>query len=535
MIDRRSVLTGAALSLVVPALGIPLEAPAAAAGLRFGAPGPFSSEALVSEMRALAAPPYVRETNLPQDVLDLIDYEQHGKIKFNPDYALFRDGPGQFPVTFFHLGKYFRTPVRMYVLSAPGRPARAREILYDAAYFSMPADSPARRLPRGAGFAGFRFQESRLVGADRLDWRRNDWVAFLGGCYFRGIGDLHQYGLSARALAVDVAVPGRTEEFPQFTRFYFESPAGDSRQVTVYATLEGPSVAGAFKFVMQREQGVVMDVDARLFPRSDIAQLGLAPMTSMYWFSETEKPTAVDWRPEIHDSDGLALATGTGEYVWRPLNDPRHPSTSTFNDHSPRGFGLLQRDRVFDHYLDGVRYDRRPSLWAEPLEDWGEGAVQLIELPTNDEVQDNIVAMWVPKQPVKAGGTVQLRYRLYWSSSEPHQATLAHCVATRLGRGGEPGQVRPPAVHKFVVEFLGGPLASLPSGTQAQPVLSASSGTFSDVRCEAVPDGVAGHWRALFDFTPAGAAVADIRLFLKNGSQTLSETWLYQYRPVDTA
>ena len=601
MIDRRSVLAAASASTALAALGFPLRAFAASA-LKLGKAEPFSFEALTKEMQLLATRNYVPPSHPPQQVLDRIDYEALGKIKFNTDYALFRDGPGQFPVTFFHLGHFFPTPVHMYVLasadhasadrvsssrmspsgtspsgtSSPGASARgtssggsssgrsssgavssarpssanasaanapsgnapsghassdgsfsAREILYDPASFTMPPDSPARALPKGAGFAGFRFQESRLD--QKPDWHTNDWVAFLGASYFRAIGDLYQYGLSARGVAIDVASAGRPEEFPNFTRFYFVPPAENSHEVTVYAALDGPSITGAYRFNMQREKAVLMEIEARLFLRRDISQLGLAPMTSMYWFSETAKPTATDWRPEVHDSDGLAMWTGMGEHIWRPLNNDAHPSTSTFTDKSPRGFGLLQRDRVFDHYLDGVRYDRRPSLWVEPLEDWGEGSVTLIELPTDDEFHDNIVAMWVPKQAAKAGTNLQLRYRLNWASDEPHPSTLARCCATRLGRGGEPGKPRPPGVRKFVVEFLGGRLANLPYGTKPQPILTASSGTFSDVFTEAVPDSVPGHWRALFDFTAAHPGVVEMRLFLKNGDETLSETWLYQY------
>jgi glucans biosynthesis protein len=252
----------------------------------------------------------------------------------------------------------------------------------------------------------------------------------------------------------------------------------------------------------------------------------------MFWFSETIKPTAIDWRPEVHDSDGLALWTGAGEYIWRPLNNPEQTSVSTFDDKTPRGFGLLQRDRIFDHYLDGVRYDRRPSLWVEPLDDWGAGAIQLVELPSNDETEDNIVAMWVPKQAVKAGSSLRYRYRLHWCATEPHQTALARCVATRLGRGGEPGKGRPKGVHKFMVEFLGGPLTGLPYGVKPKPILWSSSGSFSYVFTEAVPDGIPGHWRAQFDFTGTGPKVIDMRLYLKNGEQTLSETWLYQFHIV---
>ncbi len=532
MIDRRSVLTAVASTVALSTLGLPLRAGAATSGLKLGKPQPFSFDALVQEMQSRATQPYVQHSSLPQSVLERIDYEEHGKIKFNSDFALFHDGPGEYPLTFFHLGKYFRAPVRLYVLSSPGQPSLATEILYDSAYFTMPANSPARELPKGAGFAGFRLQESRAGDQQKLDWHTNDWVAFLGASYFRAIGELAQYGLSARGIAIDVAAPGRTEEFPQFTRFYFEPPADGSQDMTVHAALEGPSVTGAYRFVMRRDKAVVMDIEAHLFLRRDVSQLGVAPMTSMYWYSETNKPTAVDWRPEIHDSDGLAMWTGAGEYIWRPLNNAAQPTTSTFADKSPRGFGLLQRDRIFDHYLDGVRYERRPSLWVEPLGDWGEGSVQLVELPTDDETMDNIVAMWVPKQPAKAGSNLQLHYRLTWSAGEPHETALARCVATRLGRGGEPGHNRPRGVRKFVVEFLGGRLATLPYGTRPQPILTATSGTFSDVFTEAVPDSVAGHWRAEFDFTAAGADVVDMRLFLKNADQTLSETWLYQYHVV---
>ena len=214
---------------------------------------------------------------MPQEVLDRIDYEAHGKIKFNTDYALFRDGPGVFPVTFFHLGKFFRTPVHMYVLAASGGQPAASEIQYDPGYFSMPADSPGRQLQKGAGFAGFRFQESRTGDQQKLDWHTNDWVAFLGASYFRGIGELYQYGLSARGVAINVSTADHPEEFPDFTRFYFEPPADGSHDVTLYAALEGPSITGAYKFVMHRDKAVVMDIEARLFLRSDVSQLGIAP------------------------------------------------------------------------------------------------------------------------------------------------------------------------------------------------------------------------------------------------------------------
>jgi glucans biosynthesis protein len=521
---RRRFLALAALWLAAGGLR---AAPAAARqrSMRLGSPEPYSFEALVDKARALAARAYEPAPAVAPEVLERIDYDAHGKIRFNPDFALFADGPGRYPVTFFHLGRHFRQPVRMFVAEN----GAARELLYEAAYFDMPPDSPARELPADSGFAGFRFQESRLGGPGQPDWRKNDWVAFLGASYFRAIGELYQYGLSARGVAVNTAVTGRAEEFPAYTRMYFETPAGDADAVTVCALLDGPSLSGAYRFVLHRGKGVVMEVETALFLRQDVDRLGLAPLTSMYWFSETIKPAAVDWRPEVHDSDGLAIWTGAGEHIWRPLRNPARIAASAFVDTDPRGFGLLQRDRNFDHYLDGVYYDRRPSLWVEPLEGWGAGAVQLVEIPTNDEINDNVVAMWVAREPARAGTQRRLRYRLYWGADEPFPTALARCVATRMGRGGHAGQPRPAGVVKFVVEFLGGPLAALPFGTKPEAVPGASRGTLANIETEAVPDGVAGHWRAMFDLAAEPGEMVDLRLFLRLGQEALSETWLYQY------
>ena len=428
-------------------------------------------------------------------MLQQIDYDAHGKIRFKTDLALWANGPSAFPVTFFHLGRYFQLAGPHARRRSADRRARSSTT---AAYFDMPADSPAHRLPDNSGFAGFRFQEAR---AGRLDWRKNDWVAFLGASYFRAIGELYQYGLSARGVAVDTAVFGKPEEFPSFTHVYFETPAPDQDGVTVLALLDGPSVAGAFRFVMRRGEAVVMEIEKALYLRQDVARLGIAPLTSMYWYSETAKPTAIDWRPEIHDSDGLALWTGAGERIWRPLNNPPRIIASSFADERPRGFGLMQRDRLFDHYLDGVYYDRRPSLWVEPLGDWGAGSVQLIEIPTDDEIHDNIVAIWVPAEPARTGTSHEFRYRLHWVADEPYPPPLARCVATRLGNGGQAGTARPKGVRKFIVEFKGEPLARLPRACCPSRCCRPPAGAFSNILAEAVPNDVPGHWRAQFDLT----------------------------------
>lgn len=517
--DRRSFVAALAAS------GLPLsQAFGQVPGLDLGPEAAFSFDALVDRARRSAAAAYVPPPRPAPDVLQKIDYDAHGKIRFKTDLAVWGRAPDQrrFPVTFFHLGRYFQKPVRMHVVEN----GKAREIIYREDYFEMPADSPAKALPKGAGFAGFRFQEA-VDGA--LDWRKNDWVAFLGASYFRAIGELFQYGLSARGLMIDAAV-GTAEEFPDFTHVWLEQPKGGDR-VIACALLDSPSASGAFRFEMRRGKGVVMDIDKHLFVRRAVSRFGIAPLTSMYWFSETAKGAGVDWRPEVHDSDGLALWTGSGERIWRPLNNPPRTVASSFGDTNPRGFGLLQRDRAFDHYQDGVYYEKRPSLWVEPLGSWGKGAVQLIEIPTDDEIHDNIVASWIPEQPVKPGDQFALKYRLHWLADEPYPTPLARIVATRLGNGGQPGQPRPKGVRKFLVEFKGQPLESLPSGVKPEAVLTASRGTFSYVFTEAVPNDVPGHWRAQFDLTTEGTDPVELRLFLRLDGKPLSETWLYQYHP----
>jgi periplasmic glucans biosynthesis protein len=275
-----------------------------------------------------------------------------------------------------------------------------------------------------------------------------------------------------------------------------------------------------------------MDIEADLHTRAPIERLGIAPLTSMFWYSQTAKPTAIDWRPAVHDSDGLALWTRAGEHIWRPLNNPPRTTLSSFLDENPRGFGLLQRDRNFDHYQDGVKYEKRPSTWVEPLSDWGQGAVQLLEFPTDDEIHDNIVASWVPKAPTVAGQNLSFTYRLYWLADEPFPTPLARVVATRLGRGGQPGQPRPKGVRKFLIEFEGAPLRDLPYGVKPEPVATASRGTFGPYRfTEPVPDDVPGHWRTQFDLIVDGQEPVELRCYLKLGEKTLSETWAYQYYP----
>jgi len=524
--SRRGFLKNSAcLTLGAAALGgfsLPGLALAAADALHLGPARAFSHEALIERARLLAKALYSPAPRIMPDVVQQIDYEAWGQIKFKPERALFANGPALYPATFFHVGQFFQKSVKMHVVED----GKTREILYSSDYFDMPQDSIARKLPEKTGFAGFRLQESR----QRDDWRTQDWVAFLGAAYFRTIGALNQYGLSARGVIIDAAEP-IPEEFPDFTEFYIQGAARAGEPVIVYALLEGPSLTGAYRFELLRTDGVVQNVEAHLFLRKDVTRLGLAPLTSMYWFSESEKRRLEDWRPEVHDSDGLAIWTGSGERLWRPLINQPFAVTSSFVDNNPKGFGLSQRDRSFENYLDGVNYERRPSLWVEPLDGWGSGSIQLVELPTDDEIHDNIGVYWRPQEPAKAGNAYTLRYRLHWLADEPYPAGVARCVATRIGRGGQPGKPRPKGVYKFSVEFAGAALDPLWGDTvKAAPVVTASSGVIKDAFMQPVPG--TRRWRALFDLIPEDNKPVELRLFLQGNGEALTETWLYQFRPV---
>jgi len=521
-ISRRSFLrTSAALSLGAPLLSHVLPAWAGQPPVNFGSAKPFSYEALIERARAMSVVAYVPPPQPMPDVVQKIDYEAWGDIRYNTDHALFADGPSVYPVTFFHLGMFFQKSIKMHAVEA----GKSREILYSNSYFNMSRDNVAHKLTdKSAGFAGFRLQESR----NRSDWRTQDWIAFLGASYFRGIGALNQYGLSARGIIIDAAEP-TPEEFPYFTEFYIQGAAKESDPVIVYALLDGASVTGAYRFTILRTEGIVQEVEAAVFLRQNVKRLGFAPLTSMYWFSDTAKRRIEDWRPEVHDSDGLAIWSGNGERIWRPLINQPFAVTSSFVDSNPKGFGLLQRDRDFEHYLDGVNYERRPSLWVEPLDSWGDGAIQLIELPTDDEIHDNIGAYWRPAGDATAGASYKLHYRLHWLADEPYSANVARCVATRIGRGGQPGKPRPQGVYKFEVEFAGPRLDPLwGDSVKAAPVITASRGLVEGAFLEPVPG--TRRWRVLFDLIPESTEATELRLFIQGNGEALTETWLYQFR-----
>jgi glucans biosynthesis protein len=511
-LDRRTLLA-AGLSMPLLAAAPLRKAPPAPVGPNLGPARPFAFADLVRRARRMAGETYRAPPTAMGEILSGIDFDLAQKIRFRPEYALRR---GAYPVSFFHLNRYAAESVHIFALSG----GMAREILYSAAYFDYGGTGIDAKLPANAGFSGFRVMDGPKSPTD--------WLAFQGASYFRSSGSENQYGASARGIAVNTAL-STTEEFPRFSHFWI---ADSGPAITIYALLDGPSITGAYRFEALKNDTVVMNVHAEFFPRADIVRLGIAPLTSMYWYGENARARAVDWRPEIHDNDGLSLWTGAGERIWRPLNNPAALQINSFADKNPKGFGLMQRDRDFENYQDdGAFYNKRPGIWVEPRGGWGEGAVQLVEIPTDDETHDNIVAYWQPKSSITAGEAFKLDYTLYWQDREPNRPdTMARAIATRLGRGGIPGQSPAPAgKQKFVIDFEGGPLAKMQPRYDVTPVATSSRGKIDNAYVIKVVG--TDRWRALFDLTADGKAPVNLRCFLRLNDKTLSETWLYQYFP----
>jgi glucans biosynthesis protein len=480
---------------------------------------PFDFETLRFHAKRLAAQRYQpRPNQVPKFLLDL-SYDEHRRIQINPGRAWWRDERLPFQLQFFHPGFIFNHPVQLHELDDH----RARDIEFDRNQFIYDHVDLAGSLPETMGFAGFRILYDLNKPGDELG-------AFLGASYFRLLCRKAVYGLSARGLAVNTAEPDG-EEFPTFEEFWVQKPAPDARELVVFALLDSPSVAGAYRLAILPGTATVVRVRAAVYRRTAAKVIGLAPLTSMFWHGENSRTTHGDFRPEVHDSDGLLLQRGSGEWLWRPLVNPAQLRVAAFADENPRGFGLLQRDRDFDHYQDlEANYHLRPSIWVEPVGAWGAGAVRLAEISTPDETSDNIVAFWVPANLPPLDEPFEFEYRLYWFLDAARRPPAGFVAATRLS-----SVQKEPALTRFLVDFDGPYLNGQPADPTIEPVVTVGTGA------GLVPDTVTiqknfnnGTWRVTFAVRPDGSGRAvELRCFLRKSPHvgSLTETWSYLWNP----
>lgn len=493
---------GAVGALAQPALADPGE--------------PFDYEVLVEKARQRAAEPFEDTRTVTDDRWASMDFDQYRKIRFRPENAIWRD-ERLFSLQFFHPGFLYTQETPVYAV----RNGMATPFVFDPAMFDY-GDLDVAEASVPTGFAGFRVHYP--LHSDSI---RDEFAVFLGASYFRLIGRNQVYGISGRGLAINTGTP-EGEEFPAFVAFWVEEPAADGTDLTFYALMDSPSIAGAYRFRLLPRTESQIKVTATLFPRDDIQKVGLAPLTSMYLFGENDREGFDDFRPEVHDSDGLMMHTGNGEWLWRPLVNPGSLQISSMLDTNPRAFGLAQRDRDYASYQDlESNYETRPGIWVEPLGAWGSGHVELVEIPSNAEIHDNIVAYWVSDQPFVAGESRVFEYQMTAFGDHVTWPPGARVESTRIGSADRPGAESPAedGARLFVIDFGGGDLPFLEEDQPVEARVSSSSGTIANVTAHKIP--ATGGWRAFFDFTPDGDEPVTLRCFLHFRGHTLSETWTY--------
>ncbi len=484
----------------------------------------FRFQNLVDRADKLSKEPYRPPAGVP-DFVAKISYDAWRDIRFDPQQALWKKENLPFTVQFFHPGLYYNHGVKIHVIEG----ARVTEVPFSPDLFSYGRNDFKDRIPADLGFAGFRFHYP-IKTKDYQD----EVAVFLGASYLRAVGRNHQYGISARGLAVDTA-EASGEEFPLFREFWIVRPSRNDTQITVFALLDSPNLVGAYRYVIQPGETTVVKVFSTLFLRSGGNKVGIAPLTSMFFYGEnfSQRP-ADDFRPEIHDSDGLLVAFRSGEWLWRPLSNPKSLRVYCFDAPSPVGFGLIQRDLDFHHYEDlESRYDIRPSVWIIPSAMWGEGHVELIEIPTENELNDNITAFWVPEEPPVPGKPATYSYTMLWHSSVDSRPPGGRVVSTRIASGKLEGS------KKFVIDFGEGSLPSLPADIPLTVALTVDERA-KLLEQQLYKNRVTGGWRLVFEIEipeagplmlPNRPRPYELRAFLRNGDDVLTETWSYAFEP----
>jgi len=486
----------------------------------------FDFKTVTSQARALAQQPYKAPPPIPDFLRDLT-YTQYQNIRFKPEKSLWRGSHAPFQVMLVPIGLYYSDPVQINLIDSN----RVVPLLFQKDDFSFElGDGGAlqNKIPPSLGYAGF-----KLTFPLKDPNVQDQFIVFAGASYFRGVGATNVFGLSARGIAVDTGLPAG-EEFPRFSQFWLVRPEASAKTMTVYALLDGKSLTGAYRFIIRPGAVTTIDVKANLFMRKAVDLLGVAPLTSMFFYGENTPHPPAEWRPQVHDSDGLLIHNGvSGEWLWRPLINPRNLQMDYFHVDELRGFGLLQRQDSFQEYQDlAARYEQRPSAWVDVEGNWGPGNIVLVQLPTPNETNDNIVAFWSPAEKVTDDAALSFAYTLRLGKADVANESMGKAETIFIGSGHKIGGGTVKGAYRIIVDFDGGPLATLPLKTAPTGVVTAlEGGQILESFVEYVPP-LRG-WRLSILAKPAEDKPLAMRAFLKEGDKAMTETWTYRLPPED--
>ncbi len=480
----------------------------------------FEFDDVAKRAQQLASSSYKKRGDIPKELRNLT-YDQYRDLRFKNEKRLWRGTEIPFEAAFFHLGFQYEQPVKINEIVD----GRVREFKYDISQFDYGANKLDASKWRNLGFAGLRVHYP--LNTQKY---KDEALVFHGVSYFRALGKGQQYGLSARGLAVDTGL-NSGEEFPSFVEFWLQRPAPEAEELVIYGLLDSPRVTGAYRFVLHPGVSTAVDVKARLFLRDNIGKLGIAPLTSMFYFGENQPADYTDYRPEVHDSDGLSVNMGNGEWLWRPLLNPKRLLVTSFATTNPLGFGLMQRDREFSHYEDlESRYELRPSAWVEPKGQWGSGRIELVQLPAPDETVDNVVAYWVPDNLPTKQKSYDVEYRVLWQKENPTRPPHSRVVQTRRGHGWDAKKVGNNIIAMHV-DFEGQALRKLSPEAVVEAIVTTDSNAEVQENV-AYRNPVTGGWRLSLKFRRLDdGKPIELRAFLREGNNTLSETWSYVLPP----
>lgn len=478
----------------------------------------FNLDDVAAKAEAVAKEPFHDPRGHVPDWLLKITYDQWRDIRYRAERALWKDQGLPFQVQFFHPGLYYDRPVAINVVDGDNQ----GRVEFSPSDFNYGGNDFASKVPQTLGYAGFRVH-APIKRAEYYD----EVIVFLGASYLRAVGAQETFGISARGLAIDTALSSG-EEFPFFREFWLVKPVPWATEMLIYGLLDSPSLSGAYRFIVRPGADTTVEVEGRLFLRRAPQKVAIAALTSMFFHGENTERHFDDFRPEAHDSDGLLLQFAGGERLWRALDNPTSLKLSAFQMMNPKGFGLLQRDRNMDHYQDlETRYEQRPSAWVKPRDDWGNGRVELVEIPSKSDTNDNVVAFWVSEAQPVMGKPFGFAYTLTWFGAEAARFPGGRVVSTRRDRAGSSDK------YRFVVDFEGAELAALPPATILRAVISIASGEESAelLDQQVVKNPTSDGWRLTFRLRPKRSDPIELRAFLDQGGQPLTETWSYVLLP----